>query len=364
MIRPSRHTVLLPLSLFAVLVLVPRHVLGQDTPMDTAAIADIATRTEELNKADDEVSDNELVIFEEMRQVNDDIARYQALRRELEDGWSGVNFDSLRTVAAPLLQRARALDCASPGAAAKSDSLYREIRSITNTVFSSYPGTRTDDPWSEFRRVPGQILCEELRSRYGEDSKSTALMAYFDILKRDQAQARQQVVQSRQQIEKLLTLLQNRRATLQEALSNRSTQQELGDKLWLTIGVIGLLSLAAIVAVKLFPEPLQLEWVSSGQVIQFVTVMILLSVIMALGLAGILKENTLGTLLGGIAGYVLSQGVGRAAAREARRSVEEHSPPPSPQAPAATIQVPKMVAPPADVAPQGNPPTAAGSTAP
>jgi hypothetical protein len=43
-------------------------------------------------------------------------------------------------------------------------------------------------------------------------------------------------------------------------------------------------------------------------------VMILLSVVMALGLAGILKENTLGTLLGGIAGYVLSQGVGKAAA--------------------------------------------------
>jgi hypothetical protein len=42
--------------------------------------------------------------------------------------------------------------------------------------------------------------------------------------------------------------------------------------------------------------------------------MILLTVIMALGLAGILKENTLGTLLGGIGGYVLSQGVGKAAA--------------------------------------------------
>lgn len=57
------------------------------------------------------------------------------------------------------------------------------------------------------------------------------------------------------------------------------------------------------------------------------TVMILLSVIMALGLAGILKENTLGTLLGGIAGYVLAQGVGRAAAREVSRERERKQDP-------------------------------------
>jgi hypothetical protein len=65
-----------------------------------------------------------------------------------------------------------------------------------------------------------------------------------------------------------------------------------------------------------------MEWVASGQVIQFVTVMVLLSVITALSLSNVLKENTLGTLLGGIAGYVLAQGVGRAAARDAARGVQ------------------------------------------
>jgi membrane protein YqaA with SNARE-associated domain len=58
-----------------------------------------------------------------------------------------------------------------------------------------------------------------------------------------------------------------------------------------------------------------MEWVASGQVIQFTTVMILLSALMALGLTQILTEQTLGTLLGGLAGYVLAQGVGRATAR-------------------------------------------------
>lgn len=90
--------------------------------------------------------------------------------------------------------------------------------------------------------------------------------------------------------------------------------------------MIGFFSIGAILAVKLFPEAIQIEWVASGQVIQFVTVMILLSVIMALGLAGIFKENTLGTLLGGIAGYVLAQGVGRAAAREVTRGAQSSKP--------------------------------------
>ena len=71
--------------------------------------------------------------------------------------------------------------------------------------------------------------------------------------------------------------------------------------------------------IKQFTTEIQHEWVASGQAIQFVTVMILLSSVMALGLAKVIQENTLGTLLGGIAGYVLAQGVGRAAAREASR---------------------------------------------
>jgi hypothetical protein len=69
--------------------------------------------------------------------------------------------------------------------------------------------------------------------------------------------------------------------------------------------------------VRTFPVELQTEWVASGQVIQFMTVLIILIAILSLGINGILKEETLGTLLGGIGGYVLAQGVGRAALRNA-----------------------------------------------
>ena len=123
---------------------------------------------------------------------------------------------------------------------------------------------------------------------------------------------------------------------MREQAEGLDSQQKISESLWLVIGIIGLLSIGAIFTVKLFPEPLQVEWVASGQVIQFVTVMILLSVVMALGLANILKENTLGALLGGIAGHVLSQGVGRAAAREASRRSGDGTAPQTPTQPASS----------------------------
>jgi hypothetical protein len=88
------------------------------------------------------------------------------------------------------------------------------------------------------------------------------------------------------------------------------------------IGIFCLFGLAIIAIVRLFQGEVQMEWVASGQVIQFATVMVLLIVIAALGIAHTLSENTLGTLLGGVAGYVLSQGVGRAVARATERAVD------------------------------------------
>lgn len=94
----------------------------------------------------------------------------------------------------------------------------------------------------------------------------------------------------------------------------------VADLKWLVM-ILGLLSVCVILIIRTFPEEVQTEWVASGQVTQFMTVLIILIAILALGITGVLKENTLGTLLGGIGGYVLSQGIGRAAARYAAKQV-------------------------------------------
>ena len=134
---------------------------------------------------------------------------------------------------------------------------------------------------------------------------------------------------------RLNTLVENHESIESElfgyrkALKNRIREIEqrasLSSNLYLIISIIGGLSILTIAVIKIFPDDVVREWVESGQVIQFVTVMILLSVIMALGLANLLDGQTLGALLGGIGGYVLSQGVGRSAARSAMKEIEQNA---------------------------------------
>lgn len=87
---------------------------------------------------------------------------------------------------------------------------------------------------------------------------------------------------------------------------------------WL-VGILCGLFVGLILIIRFYPPEQQTEWVASGQVIQLLTVVTLLLIILCLAVTHVILENTIGTLLGGIGGYVLSQGIGRAAAREASR---------------------------------------------
>ncbi|MGA6828316.1 hypothetical protein ACO9S2_11955 [Nitrospira sp. NS4] len=94
---------------------------------------------------------------------------------------------------------------------------------------------------------------------------------------------------------------------------------KVADQLGLIIGVFCAFGILMFLSVRVFSPDVQVELIASGQVIQFATVMVLLIVVCVLGMSKFLTENTLGTLLGGIGGYVLSQGVGRAVSRAATR---------------------------------------------
>lgn len=179
-------------------------------------------------------------------------------------------------------------------------------------------------PWDGAPRA--RDGCVVWKSFVGSSEQQSRLLSYFDSLKTKLTETAKQRADRKAQGVPLMDLLQKRKDAVDKQLATKSTQGSLTNNLWSVLLIIGVFSLGTILAVKLFTLDIQTEWVASGQVIQFVTVMILLSVVMALGLAGILKENTLGTLLGGIAGYVLAQGVGRAAAREVTRGTAQGAP--------------------------------------
>lgn len=124
----------------------------------------------------------------------------------------------------------------------------------------------------------------------------------------------------RQRIERELSDLQIRRSNVIREMSEGVAGARVANNIpWLMLIIFGV-GAVILAGLKLFPETIQQELVGSGQIVQFVTILILLGVILALGLAERLQAETLGTLLGGLAGYVLSQGIGR---QERRRVLDE-----------------------------------------
>ena len=123
-----------------------------------------------------------------------------------------------------------------------------------------------------------------------------------------------------------LKSLQERRSNVLAEMSEGAAAARVAKNIPVLMLIIFGVGAIVLAGLKLFSDDIQLELVSSGQIVQFVTILILLGIILALGLADRLKEEALGTLLGGLAGYVLSQGVGRQERSRVLQAVKAVSP--------------------------------------
>lgn len=236
-----------------------------------------------------------------------------------------VNLDKYRTDVVDLIDRVIHLDC-NDGPRYRQETV--DIYNLYWNMTSDLPVFDSEDIKAKqkliddkFQNLPYEEECQARIVLF----KNSNIKADLDHLVEAQKKELERITDERtQRLDALISLkkeidVYDRK--LDEAAQTANTKMSLQTNLYVMILIIGLLSIATIGIVRWFPKDVMKEWVESGQVIQFVTVMILLSVIMALGLAGLLTENTLGTLLGGIGGYVLSQGVGRSAARAAMKQM-------------------------------------------
>ena len=277
---------------------------------DGATPSAISSRIAELTPPDKDIPDNPIVLADEIRRINEELDEARKREDLLENMIKSLN--KHKDEATRTLQEIGALNCdsAPPNVPSLMDQVDRLGRALADTLTDE-----GNSPWANvstesIRNLAPKERCEKLKTITGDPD----LLSFIDKEQTD--------VQSfKTETSQLVEALQKRRAALVQHNQVAETKADIFQYLWVIIGVIGLLSIGTIFVIKTFPPELQQQWVASGQVIQFVTVMILLSVIMALGLASILKENTLGTLLGGIAGYVLSQGVGRAAAQAVKEGI-------------------------------------------
>lgn len=276
---------------------------------------DIAARIEQLKEPEKNIPENQIELSDELRRIDDELARRRA---ELaKHDVTNNELDGVKSSAAKLFHDIDSLDCTKVGGTVPEAANLGEIAS---QIVKLIPTSSEPNPWatmtagSSNQKLAPAAQCQALKDAIGDANKRQSLLGFIDN-RRKESEA------GKAQLNSLVEALQKRRGALLQHVSAATAQTKVGDDIWLIILILGLLCVLTIVAVRFFDRDIQFEWVSSGQVIQFVTVMILLTVIMALGLAGILKENTLGTLLGGVAGYVLSQGVGKAAASAVQRGM-------------------------------------------
>jgi hypothetical protein len=306
---------------------------SQTGPTIDPTVEDVQTSTDELGKQP--IPDKEALLLRELDRLDIEITR---ATQQFQRANSFKNQPSIYGgVSDRLISQAKALaqfDCDNNIAKFQQalNSYYRAFGDLNNLIISNALGNF--DLAALFFQTSGPDpakTCNEAKSKFSStdylDSQNQALgsvqKALTDLVTSQTLFASTEA--------KYVDALKKRRASVQDKLNASQPAAQIGSSLWLLLLILAIACVSTILGIKLFEPELQMEWVASGQVIQFVTVMILLSVVLALGLSGKLEENTLGTLLGGIAGYVLAQGVGRSAARNVANAAAAANPgiPPS-----------------------------------
>ncbi len=290
-------------------------------------------------------------LFQEARQVDEELSRYTKYVDQ-ESPLPPALTTLIDTQATPIDDaltklEAATKDCSIVEASASTDLALRQLsdavrdldpqidvlQKVERTLVES--ASYTSKPWTELlaswrlqtippiswkasKTAASWSMCQAFAN---VGSKRSTAAAYITSIKA-RAAAAGTVIATRKKIDSDIKVAYKAyKVKIQKDIDDQS--QTLAEKVPLLIVIIGVFSLAIMVMVRRFSKKVQNQWVTSGQVIQFMTVTVLVIAILALGLAQKLSENVLGTLIAGIAGHVLSQGVGRAAADAAKRAVED-----------------------------------------
>jgi hypothetical protein len=331
-----------------------QQVTSPSSQVQDLTIQDVQASIAELSKR--KIPDKDILLVRELDRVDGEIAR-ATLQLQKANSWKNAQ-QRYNDLAERLKRNFGALPKIDCDKDSGTISAAVQAYLIALGDFLNYTQELGDWDKAPLYYIPSAkdpvALCTAAKTHFSSPESTARLNQLFDDTQKALAQFL--TLQTNLAVEgtKYLEDLKQYRQSVQEKLNASQPASQIGGSLPLLLGILALACVATILGIKLFDAELQMEWVASGQVIQFVTVMILLSVIFALGLSLRLQENTLGTLLGGIAGYVLAQGVGRSAARDVVRSKVPGPPPAAPPPAAPPPAAPPPAAPPP--APSANSP--------
>lgn len=269
-----------------------------------AAEAEAERETVQAGHADWAIA--ELVrVDREMQQIREQLSRIQtgaALSGQIEE--------AVRALAD--LKASPALACGAP---ADTRSEYNESLQRTHAALRALSSNMTSlHPWEEITTEALLALCGQplLASLEGMERGLSELSSEFGT-----------TAASRDDLERALNELERRKHEIVTQMSNEVASARVAGIMPYILLIIFGLGLIMMFGIRLFSPQIQSELVGSGQLVQFVTILILFGALLALGLADKLQEQTLAALLGGLAGYVLSQGIGQRVRQSTLQTIRE-----------------------------------------
>lgn len=298
--------------LACVTTLFSHRVLAQnpflDVPDDPQTVREMV---DNIQKTDDIPSDAG-VLYQEITNARQQYEAYRGFRNQIhvenlqtQKSTFHINVEGLRVLAD---------DCFKKKDRSEAELVRQRLAQLNPTFYGpSDVASNLNDQLQKLFNLPSDNLCKELSdpAEIGAVEKAEDL----DVEKTGKALTNRAVYASQ-----IADAWRNRYDALRKQANRSSEATLLRVTLLVIVGGVCVFSWLIFRGVAAFESELQKELITSGQLIQFPTVMILLVVIVVLGLSSILDDKTLGALLGGIAGYVLSQGVGQSASRQALRA--------------------------------------------
>jgi hypothetical protein len=230
-------------------------------------------------------------------------SRIRAIDRQITQATSRTSSQSTIDSASRALTElktapGRACNAPPEARAALSATLLETVTALVN-ISSSLP---TSYPWEAFSAEELQLLCDQ------------PLLAAISSMEAGIAAMRRELSASADSVDDLEREKAEQETRKQEVITQMSNgvaaARVAATMPWILV-IIFTMGVVMLLGARLFSPAIQSELVCSGQLVQFATILILFGALIALGLADKLQEQTLAALLGGLAGYVLSQGIGQ-----------------------------------------------------
>lgn len=296
--------------LVILVVLIANDAFGQDPFLQ------LPRTSEEANQASKNVEDQSVpvnqpgLVYEEIRVARQKAEQYTDARsRSLPQYLQQLDSSKATFQQTSASWQQSAKECQKTG---NADQLKQQLQQYVNFGLFGTDSSSLSSEISKLLSMQSKDLCKALVADQEIQSLRTASEADTD-------KARQLYTQQITFADQLQKAWSGRLAKLEKLQTDQLQTYDLQRMVPYLVGIVCLFAVLMFYGLTKYDRNLQMELVTSGQMIQFPTVMILLVIIVALAIPKTISENTVSALLGGIAGYVLSQGVGRAVAREAER---------------------------------------------